>query len=66
MPFFMFFPDTAVQNAWLLYRSFSSHYNESMDLPSFRREIGNICRIKYSSQQRIHMLAPTNVAVFIV
>lgn len=64
--FFMFFPDTAVQSAWLLYRSFSSHYNEPMDLPSFCREIVNICRMKYLSQQRIHVLAPTNVALFIV
>ena len=64
MPFFMFMPDAAVQNAWLLYRSSSNPDNETMDLLSFRREIVNIYRMKYSSQQRSHIFSPTDITLF--
>ena len=45
--FLMFMPDAAVQNAWLLYRSSSSHSNEPIGQLRFSREILNICQVKY-------------------
>ena len=46
MPFFMFMPDAAVQNAWLLYRSSSNPHNDPLDLLSFHKEIVNIYQMK--------------------
>ena len=63
IPFFMFMPDAAVQNAWLLHRSSSNSDNEPMDLLSFGREIVNIYRMKYSSPQRSHIFSPTDIVL---
>ena len=59
----MLMPDAAVQNAWLLYQSSSSHDKEPMDLLGFHREIVNIYRIKYSLQQRSHIFSPVSVTL---
>ena len=64
MSYFMFIPDAAVQNGWLLYRSFFSHDNEPIDLLSFHREIVNIYRMKYSSRQRSHIFSLADVTLF--
>ena len=61
--FFMFITDAAVQNAWLLYRSSSSHDNEPTDLLSFQKEIANVYRMKYSSRQRSHIFSPADVTL---
>lgn len=36
---FMFMSDTAVQNAWLLYKKPSNHQNMSLDFFTFRQEL---------------------------
>ena len=50
--FFMFMPDVAVQNSWLLYRKCTLYKDKPLDLLGFRREIVNVYRMKCSTQQR--------------
>ena len=64
MPFFMFIPDAAVQDARLLYRSSSGHNNESMNLLIFHRETVNIYQMQYSSRQQSHIFSPANATLF--
>ena len=64
MFFFMYMPDAAVQNAWLLYRSSSRHHHEPMDLLSFRAKIVNIYRMEYSSLHRSYIFSTTNATLF--
>lgn len=52
VPFFMFMPDVAIQNAWLLYRNSAGHKNRSLDLLAFRREVVNVYRLKFSAEAR--------------
>ena len=52
MPLFIFMPDAAIQNAWLLYRKSDASKLRPLNLLGFRREFVDICRRKYSSRQR--------------
>ena len=64
MSFFLFIPDAAVQNAWFLCQSFSSHDNKAMNLINFQRKIVNIYRMKFLSRQRSRIFSPGNVRLF--
>ncbi|MGH0147739.1 UNVERIFIED_CONTAM: hypothetical protein FKN15_011153 [Acipenser sinensis] len=52
VPFFMFMPDVAIQNAWLLYRNSAGHKNRSLGLLAFQREVVNVYRLKFSAEVR--------------
>nr|XP_014352913.1 PREDICTED: piggyBac transposable element-derived protein 3-like [Latimeria chalumnae] len=50
VPFFMFMPDVAIQNAWLLYRNPAGSKNRPQDLLAFQREMVNVYRLRYSAE----------------
>ena len=49
--FYMFMPDVGVQNSWLLYRKSTLYNDKPLDHLGFQREIVNVYRMKYSTQQ---------------
>ena len=51
-PLFAWIPDMVMQNAWLLYRKFKKPEDQSYDLLGFRREIVNVCLMKFRSPAR--------------
>ena len=62
-PFFMFIPDVAVQNSWLLYRKSTLYKDKPLDLLGFRKEIVNVYRMKCSTQQRGTIRPPHEITL---
>ena len=47
---FAWVPDMAVQNAWLLYRTYKTTDDPELDLLAFRREIESVYLAKYKTE----------------
>ena len=62
--FFMFMLDVAVQNSWPLYRKSTLYKDKPLDLLGFRREIVNVYRMKYSTQQTGTIRQPHEITLF--
>ena len=60
----MFMLDVAVQNSWLLYRNSTLYKEKILDLLGFRKEIVNVYRMKYSTQQRGNIRPPHEITLF--
>ena len=64
VPFFIFIPDVAVQNSWLLYRKSALYKDKPLDILRFQREIVNVYRMKYSTQQSGTIRPPHEITLF--
>ena len=60
----MFMAYIAVQNFLLLYRKSTLCKDKPFDLLGFRRQIGNVYRIKYLTQQRGAIHPPHKITLF--
>ena len=58
-PFFAYFLDVCIQNAWLLYRNSAAALVEHLDLLEFRRCIANTYFMQYANDARPKKTGPT-------